>query len=106
MGSLEHANWFMRALFSAVCLVIVVSVVLAQRGRQMFIRRIPGLTAVEEAVGRATEMGRPVFFSPGMSSADATDSSDSLLDKISRRCCSDRDPKLSSSPSSSPVAFR
>ncbi len=67
MGSLEHANWFMRALFSAMCLIIVVSVVLAQRGRQMFIRRIPGLTAVEEAVGRATEMGRPMFFSTGLS---------------------------------------
>jgi hypothetical protein len=68
MGSLEHANWFMRALFGAMCLIIVVSVLLAQRGRQMFIRRIPGLTAVEEAVGRATEMGRPVFFSPGLDS--------------------------------------
>jgi hypothetical protein len=67
MGSLEHANWFMRALFGAMCLIIVVSVLLAQRGRRMFIRRIPGLTAIEEAVGRATEMGRPTFFSPGLS---------------------------------------
>ena len=67
MGSLEHANWFMRVLFSSMCLIIVVSVLLAQRGRAMFIRRIPGLAAVEEAVGRATEMGRPMFFSPGLS---------------------------------------
>ncbi|MFB3879902.1 MAG: DUF6754 domain-containing protein [Armatimonadota bacterium] len=67
MGSLEHANWFMRALFGAMCAIIVVSVLLAQRGRQMFIRRIPGLSAIEEAVGRATEMGRPIFFSPGLS---------------------------------------
>jgi len=67
MGGLEHANWFMRALFGSMCLIIVVSVLLAQRGRKMFIRRIPGLTAIEEAVGRATEMGRPMFFSPGLS---------------------------------------
>ena len=67
MGSLEHANWFMRVLFGAMCATIVVSVLLAQRGRQMFIRRIPGLSAIEEAVGRATEMGRPIFFSPGLS---------------------------------------
>ncbi len=66
MGSLEHANWFMRALFGSMCLTIVISVLLAQRGRAMFIRRIPGLTAIEEAVGRATEMGRPIFFSPGL----------------------------------------
>jgi len=66
MGGLEHANWFMRILFSVMCAIIVASVLLAQRGRAMFIRRIPGLTAIEEAVGRATEMGRPILFSPGL----------------------------------------
>ena len=66
MGSLEHANWFMTALFCVVSAVIVGSVLVAQRGREMFIRRIPGLAAIEEAVGRATEMGRPMFFSPGL----------------------------------------
>lgn len=30
------------------------------------LRRMPGLDAIEEAVGRATEMGRPVHFSPGI----------------------------------------
>jgi hypothetical protein len=67
MGSLEHANWFMSALFAAMSAIIVTSVLAAQRGRAMFIRRIPGLAAIEEAVGRATEMGRPVFFSTGLS---------------------------------------
>jgi len=32
------------------------------------IRKIPGLEAFDEAIGRATEMGRPVHYSPGMSS--------------------------------------
>ena len=68
MGSLEHANWFMTTLFCIMSGVIVLSVLLAQRGRAMFIRRIPGLAAIEEAVGRATEMGRPIFFSPGLDS--------------------------------------
>jgi hypothetical protein len=66
VGSLEHANWFMQILFLGMSVIIVGSVLLAQRGRTMFIRRIPGLTAIEEAVGRATEMGRPIFFSPGL----------------------------------------
>ena len=66
MNSLEHANWFMRALFFTLSAVIVASVLSAQRGRAMFIRRIPGLSAIEEAVGRATEMGKPIFFSPGI----------------------------------------
>jgi hypothetical protein len=66
MATLEHANWFMRGLFAAMSAIIVASVLLAQRGREMFIRRIPGLTAIEEAIGRATEMGRPILFSPGL----------------------------------------
>ncbi len=32
----------------------------------MFVRRIPGIDAIEEAIGRATEMGRPVLFVPGI----------------------------------------
>ncbi len=66
MGGLEHANWSMRIAFLALSGTIVASVLLAQRGREMFIRRIPGLTAIEDAVGRATEMGRPILFSPGL----------------------------------------
>ncbi len=54
MGSLEHANPFMTVLFCVMCAIIVGSVVLAQRGRKMTIRRIPGLSAIEEAIGRAT----------------------------------------------------
>src|SRR5262249_47147952 len=38
----------------------------ARRGRRLFIRRIRGLTAIDEAVGRATEMGRPLHFSVGL----------------------------------------
>lgn len=38
----------------------------AQRGRKIFIRRIPGVDAIEEAVGRATEMGRPIMYIPGI----------------------------------------
>jgi hypothetical protein len=36
----------------------------------MFIRKIAGLQAVEEAVGRATEMGRSVLFIPGIQDLD------------------------------------
>lgn len=42
----------------------------AKEGRPLFLRKIPGLDAVEEAVGRATEMGRPVLFIPGISELD------------------------------------
>lgn len=38
----------------------------AKKGKEMYIRRIPGVDAIEEAIGRATEMGRPVLFVPGI----------------------------------------
>jgi len=38
-----------------------------KRGRRVDnIRKISGLEALSEAVGRATEMGRPVFYTPGV----------------------------------------
>ena len=38
----------------------------AHRGKKPFVRRIPGIDAIEEAIGRATEMGRPVLYVPGI----------------------------------------
>ena len=43
---------------------------MAQRGEKIFLRTIPGLKAVEEAVGRSTEMGKPVLFVPGIQDMD------------------------------------
>lgn len=37
----------------------------ARSGRLPYLRRIPGLDAIEEAIGRATELGRPIFYIPG-----------------------------------------
>jgi len=42
----------------------------AKQGKKLFVRKIAGLDAVEEAVGRATEMGKPVLFIPGISEID------------------------------------
>jgi uncharacterized protein DUF6754 len=38
----------------------------AQAGKKPFVRRIPGIDAIEEAIGRATEMGRSVLYIPGI----------------------------------------
>jgi len=55
-----------------VAIIVFVSLILyfvrsARRGRELFIRRIAGLDAIDEAVGRATEMGKPILFIPGIS---------------------------------------
>ncbi|MBE7557821.1 hypothetical protein HS125_02240 [bacterium] len=38
----------------------------AGRGKELYLRRVAGLDALEEAIGRATEMGRPVLYVPGL----------------------------------------
>lgn len=42
----------------------------ARRGKALFVRKIAGLEAVDEAIGRATEMGRPILFIPGIQDMD------------------------------------
>ena len=42
----------------------------ARSGEEIYLRKIPGLEALEEAVGRATEMGKSVLFVPGIMDLD------------------------------------
>ena len=69
---MQHAseNWYAASLVILMSLAIVYTVKSAQRGRDYFIRRIPGLNAIEEALGRATEMGRPILMVPGLQPLD------------------------------------
>ncbi|HOP06818.1 MAG TPA: hypothetical protein PLF13_05945 [candidate division Zixibacteria bacterium] len=51
---------------AAIAIAIVLFTTYNRRSRERFkLRRIPGLEAVEEAVGRATEMARPLLYTPG-----------------------------------------
>lgn len=42
----------------------------AKAGGKLYIRKIAGLDAVDEAIGRATEMGKKVFYVPGIQDMD------------------------------------
>ena len=68
-------------LFNADRLVMFIAIVaigatllfnirMAERGEEFYLRPIPGLKAVEEAVGRSTEMGKPVLYVPGIMDMD------------------------------------
>ena len=48
-------------------------------GKKPFLRRIAGIDAIEEAVGRATEMGRPVLYVPGVQDIDDMQTVQSLI---------------------------
>jgi hypothetical protein len=43
----------------------------AKGKKDLFVRRIPGLNALDDAIGRATEMGRPVLMVPGIGELNA-----------------------------------
>jgi hypothetical protein len=72
----SNGQWFHTGrLVSLVLLGIIVGAILtfinrAKSGRELFIRKIAGLEAVDEAVGRATEMGKKVFYIPGTQDMD------------------------------------
>lgn len=67
-------QWFHTGRINALVAValfigfILLFVSTARKGRSLFIRRIAGLDALDEAVGRATEMGKPILYVPGLSS--------------------------------------
>lgn len=42
----------------------------ARRGQSIFIRRIPGIDAVDQAIGRTVELGRPMIFTSGLISVN------------------------------------
>ncbi len=54
-------------VFSSLVLIFIDR---SRKGHTLFIRRIPGIAAMEEAVGRATELGKKVFYLPGAGSVD------------------------------------
>lgn len=65
-------NWFDLSKLNNLVIMIVFSTLVlffishARRHPGMFLRKISGLDAVDEALGRATEMGRPVLFVHGL----------------------------------------
>ncbi|MGC4047923.1 MAG: hypothetical protein QM758_29360 [Armatimonas sp.] len=67
---MNHATWPARILMLLVAILIVVAIRRAQSGTEYRIRRIAGLSAIEEAVGRAIEMGRSVLLSTGLGGVD------------------------------------
>ncbi len=85
-------NWFRTGRINMLALLLIfsASVLLyirgAKRGKSLFIRKLAGLEAMEEAVGRATEMGKPVLFIPGIQELDEiqTIAGLSILGKVAR----------------------
>lgn len=71
-------------LFGATILYFIAR---ARRDPNLFIRRIAGLNAVDEAIGRATEMGKPILYINGMAGLGdlSTLAALNILGRVARR---------------------
>lgn len=67
----RDTGWFGIVFTYLMVAFILFNIARAKKGKDLFIRRIPGLNAIDEAIGRATEMGRPVLMVPGLGSLNA-----------------------------------
>ena len=70
--------------------LVILYIEFAKRDRGMFVRRIAGLDAIDEAVGRSTKMGKPILFSFGIGYLTdvATDSLGSIAMEHALHPCS------------------
>lgn len=88
-----HGNWLhMKKINNFVIMIMLSAIILyfivhARRNPNMFLRKIGGLDAVDDALGRATEMGKPVLFVHGLTSMGSisTIAAISILGRIARK---------------------
>ena len=68
------------------CTLVLSYISIARRGGGLYVRRISGLNAIDEAVGRATELGKKVLYVPGIVGLDEnqTIASLALLGHVAR----------------------
>ncbi|MFO7675561.1 MAG: fibronectin type III domain-containing protein [bacterium] len=104
-------QWFDPSTLAALLGTVIFSFLIlfftaqARRGRPMFIRRIAGLDAVEEALGRATEMGRPILYVPGLSTVDdvATIAALNILGEVAKKTAKFGTPLMV--PTADPIVY-
>ena len=79
-------NLMLALLFGAV---VFYAINLAKR-KDIFLRRIPGLDAVDEAIGRATELGKPVLYMTGAHDMNdpATIAAAIILGRVAKKAAS------------------
>ena len=88
----EEVMWFDVERTNVLVVVVLYSAIVIfciyyARRREMYIRPIAGLEAVNDAIGRATEMGRPILYVSGLSGISdiATIASMLILGHLAKR---------------------
>jgi len=89
----SYGQWFNKGLipvFFAVIIFTALTVLFvsaARKGKELYVRPLAGIEAVDDAIGRATEMGRPILyvFGLGVASDIATIASFTILSRVAKR---------------------
>jgi len=82
-----HAGLAVIILLILLGFFVLKNIARAGKGHKISIRTIPGLSSIDEAIGRATEMGKPVLFCTGLCGVDdiATLNALSVLQYVAKR---------------------
>ncbi|MBI5868306.1 MAG: hypothetical protein HZB43_08485 [candidate division Zixibacteria bacterium] len=93
-GQIVHTS---KLQYIGIPVVIFTALVLgfisaAKRGRELYIRPLAGIGAVDEAIGRATEMNRPILYVLGLGAPDdiATIASYTILSRVAKKVAEHR----------------
>jgi len=95
---IEYVDFDKKFLFLMALVIggaVIFFIETARRGKKLFVRKIAGLEALDEAIGRATEMGRPILYIPGIQDMDdvQTLAGITILSRVSR-VVADYDTKI------------
>ena len=73
-------------------ILVLAFISFAQKGKDLYIRPLGGINAVDEAIGRATEMNRPILYVLGLGAADeiATIASLTILSRVTKKVAEHR----------------
>src|SRR5262249_62322478 len=90
----DASRWFLFATAIAMAVLLGAFARRARRGKPGTVRRIPGIDAMEEAVGRATGMGRPGVYVPGIEEVeDIQTGAGRLIPRPGAQPCGPHDPR-------------
>jgi len=89
----SYGQWFNKGLYPVLWAVIIFTVLTvmfvsaAKKGKELYVRPLAGIEAVDDAIGRATEMGRPILYVFGLGTASdiATIASFTILSRVAKR---------------------
>ena len=76
-SAIPKGNWFNSSRLNNFIILIIFSILIlccikhAKKVPSLFIRKIKGLDAIDDALGRATEMGKPALFVHGLNDMDS-----------------------------------